>query len=965
MAKQYEVRFELNGDIDPRLSRSFDDITKDVTALGLDLAGLQKNKGLVKITRDANEAKGAFHELRQDAKEFKEVFDRTLQFTGAKAIIDSVSGMFGSMISQVGALDDSVHQMGAATGATAQDMAQFKDTIQGIYNSNIGEGFQDIGNALVNVRQVTDLTGSALDDATKKALILKDTFGYEVNESVRTADALMRNMGLTADEAFNLIAQGTQKGLNRYDDFLDTLNEYSVQFQDAGYNAEEFLSVLESGSKRGLWNLDKMGDILKEFNIRLFSGDDNVVETLQTIFAPEGIGDYISALQKGGTKTKEYGELLKHVSKDTAQELVKNLQGNGRSMTAASQAIMGIMGDSDRIFAGLSDGSIKTKDAVVDVISALDRIDDVQQRNQLSVELFGTQYEDLRSTAIEALQDTNGEFDKSLDTMKQIEEVKYSSLTKEIQGLGRELMTELVIPIGEDLMPTLRDLTNWAKDNKEVIEIIALGVPTALLAKNAISIGRDFGTVGKAIFDTTKGASKFSTAIGLMTNPIGLAIGAVGGLTLGVMAYKKHQEAARQELIHMGDELRESMRSYDEVADKAKSTNDLVWEYQHLSEVIENNTDKSNDLAYQKQKLADVTERLQELYPQTISQYDIENGKLDEKVNLLLRATDAERDRMKLQLEQQVAEGRGEMSDLSEEITSLETQTTKLYEQKDALDEARAAFAEYENQYARLMENDPSEERTRKLQELLDKANEVGGTVGYSFGHLDLISGMTDELNGRLVDTLDELNQKTQELDTAQQTYQDLYDAQKMLIELNLGATIDEQAAKYQNLSDEGKAAFDKATKAVQDLNATMDLIPSEKKINIVATYQTIGKLPTTQDLLTKISGTPMKQYADGGIAREPSIFGEAGPEIAIPLNNKPRSQGLLDEANRIMGRESGALAGSSNISIVFSPSYDIAGADPDQLKAQVVQAQTMGINELESMLRQLDRRNQRRSLVG
>nr|WP_145402958.1 phage tail tape measure protein [Paenibacillus xylanexedens] len=962
MAKQYEVRFELNGDIDPRLSRTFDTITKDVTALGVDLAGLQRNKGLVKITRDADEAKGAFHELRQDAKEFGEVFERTLQFTGAKAIIDSVGGMFGSMIGQVGALDDSVHQMGAATGATAQDMAKFKDIIQGIYNSNIGEGFQDIGDALVNVRQVTDLAGAALDDATKKALILKDTFGYEVNESVRTADALMRNMGLTADEAFNLIAQGTQKGLNRYDDFLDTLNEYSVQFKDAGYNAEEFLSVLESGAKRGLWNLDKMGDILKEFNIRLYSGDDKVEESLQLLFAPKGIEDYIYALTKGGSKTKEYGELLQYVSKDTAAEMVKNLQKVGRSYKITSQAIMGMMGESDKLMQGLSDGSIKTKDAVVDVIDALDRIDDIQQRNQLSVELFGTQYEDLRSTAIEALQDTNGEFDKTLDTMKQIEEVKYSSLTKEIQGLGRELMTELVIPIGEDLMPKLRDLTNWAKENKDVIEALALGVPTALLAKNAISLGRDFGKVGKALFDTTNGASKFGTAIGFMTNPVGLAVGAVGALTLGIMAYKRHQEEARQELIHMGDALKDSMRSYDEVADQAKTTNDLAWEYKHLTEVIEANAGKSGDLTYQKQKLAEVTEKLQELYPQTITQYDIENGKLDEKVNLILRATDAEKERMKLQLELQAAEGRRDMGDLTEQITSLETQTSKLREQKDALDIARAAFKDYENQYQRIMEQDYSEERTRQLQELLDKANQVGETIGYNFGHIDLIRGSSDEVENKLIDTLDELNAKAEELKTAKDSYQQLYDAQKMLIELDLGGTIDEQASKYKTMSAEGKAAFDKATKAVQDLNAQMDLIPSEKKINIVATYQTVGKLPTTQDLITKIGG--MKQYAEGGIATEPSIFGEAGPEIAIPLNNKPRSQGLLDEANRIMGRESGAFTTPTGISISFAPQYHISGSDRDTVKSDIEKTQKLGLNELESMIKQLQRRDQRRALA-
>lgn len=250
MPKKFEMTFELNGDIDPKLTRTFDDLSKDVTGLGRDFNSLQRAKGFRKITRDAEDAKGAFHELREDVKEFGEIFEKTLQFTGAHAIITRVGDMFSNMINEVGALDDSVHQMGAATGATEKDMAEFKDTIQEIYAGNYGEGFDDIADSLVNVRQVTGLAGDALEQATKNALILKDTFGYDVNETVRTTDALMRNMGLTADQAFDLIAQGSQRGLNRSDDLLDTLNEYSVHFKDAGYDAEEMFSILESGLKK-------------------------------------------------------------------------------------------------------------------------------------------------------------------------------------------------------------------------------------------------------------------------------------------------------------------------------------------------------------------------------------------------------------------------------------------------------------------------------------------------------------------------------------------------------------------------------------------------------------------------------------------------------------------------------------------------------------------------------------------
>ena len=43
--------------------------------------------------------------------------------------------------------------------------------------------------------------------------------------------------------------------------------------------------------------------------------------------------------------------------------------------------------------------------------------------------------------------------------------------------------------------------------------------------------------------------------------------------------------------------------------------------------------------------------------------------------------------------------------------------------------------------------------------------------------------------------------------------------------------------------------------------------------------------------------------YANGGIASQPSIFGEGRvSEIAIPLERKPRSLGLLNQANRMLG---------------------------------------------------------------
>lgn len=48
--------------------------------------------------------------------------------------------------------------------------------------------------------------------------------------------------------------------------------------------------------------------------------------------------------------------------------------------------------------------------------------------------------------------------------------------------------------------------------------------------------------------------------------------------------------------------------------------------------------------------------------------------------------------------------------------------------------------------------------------------------------------------------------------------------------------------------------------------------------------------------------GLSIPKFAKGGLATQPSICGEAGPEMVIPLNNKSRSQKLLERTNKFFG---------------------------------------------------------------
>lgn len=126
----------------------------------------------------------------------------------------------------------------ASTGTAKNEAEAFEDAMLDIYNDNFGEDLSDISTSMAEVaKQTKEVDPEKVAELTEYALMLRDTFGYDVNEQIRAANMLMTQFGLSGDEAFTLIAQGAQKGLDKNGDMLDTINEYSVQFQQLGFSA--------------------------------------------------------------------------------------------------------------------------------------------------------------------------------------------------------------------------------------------------------------------------------------------------------------------------------------------------------------------------------------------------------------------------------------------------------------------------------------------------------------------------------------------------------------------------------------------------------------------------------------------------------------------------------------------------------------------------------------------------------
>lgn len=295
------------------------------------------------------------------------------------------------------------NQLQAELGATADEMENLKSVMKDVYSENFGENMEDVADAIGLVKKQMGYfeNNDDLKRATEDAIALRDTFEYDLNESVRAGSTLMGIYGINADEAFTLIAQGSQRGLDYSGELLDSINEYSVQFNKLGLDAEDMFNIFESGTKAGAFNLDKIGDAVKEFSIRAIDGSNTTIEGFKKL----GLNSDVMA--------KKFAQ-----------------------------------------------GGDTAKQAFYDVIKRIREMDNKVEQSIVGVDLFGTMWEDLGPDVVTQLDGVKDAYDSTADTMQKINEVKYNDLESALEGIKRNLQTNLLLPISENVLPAFNKLAN-------------------------------------------------------------------------------------------------------------------------------------------------------------------------------------------------------------------------------------------------------------------------------------------------------------------------------------------------------------------------------------------------------------------------------------------------------------------------------------------------------------------------
>lgn len=297
-------------------------------------------------------------------------------------------------VNQAMELDDAMAKFQAQTGASSSEMNKFKNIARDVWSNNFGEDISDVADMMARVKQqMQGISDVDLKNVTEDLITLRDTFGMDENETLRGAQQLMKQFGVSAQEAFDLMATGAQNGLNKSDELGDNISEYAGKFKQAGYSADEYFQLMQNGLDGGAYNLDKVNDAINEVTTRLVDG--NI----------EG------ALDSFDTKTQD-------------------------------------------VFKAWQEGRKTQKDVVNAIVEDISRTTNQQEKLNKTATAFGTMGEDFNAGFIQSLTTVGDKYKDVEGAMDKVKEIANGGLKNALSGLGRAFLDSFT-PIGELITPIL------------------------------------------------------------------------------------------------------------------------------------------------------------------------------------------------------------------------------------------------------------------------------------------------------------------------------------------------------------------------------------------------------------------------------------------------------------------------------------------------------------------------------
>lgn len=587
-------------------------------------SAVNKNAAYLKeAAQSTDQCAKSIDEFGKEVKEAEKVtidFSTVLKSNLANSLVNFGKDAVVNAVKSVTSLETAQRQLQASTGATAGEMQQYKSVMEDLHNNNYGDDINDVAQSMALVKQYTgELDPSKLESMTENGIAMRDVFDMDLSETIRGVDGLVENMGVTSEEAFDLMARGAQNGLNKSGELADNIAEYSQLWGQAGFSAQEMFAILDNGLQSGAYNLDKVNDFVKEFGISL--ADGRIEENLSAF----------------SNKTQS-------------------------------------------LFYQWKQGKATTKDVFYSVINDISTATNKQEMLTLASNTWSALGEDNAMKVITSLNETNTAYDNVKGTMESIKDIKYDTLESRFTQLGKKFQTQVGVPIAEDVLPAIEDGLDAVIENMDSL-VPAIGGVVASVGTFKATM--KLATVAQALFNTTVSATPIAlmvTAVAGAATAIGVYAESAGDASKDVADLADQSQRLCEKANEVSESAQDMITSYADSSAEIEAQGEYA---KTLAERIETLADKTGRSNEETQVMQGYIAELNGLVPDLNLAYDEQAGKLNMTSDALEEYLNQSQKDIELQaLREQAVELIKKRSELEVENIKLTQQSTDLSEKK-------------------------------------------------------------------------------------------------------------------------------------------------------------------------------------------------------------------------------------------------------------------------------------------
>lgn len=314
----------------------------------------QQNKRLAEALRlvddrqaGASEKIQAYNEQIKVNKKYIEDHTKGLQ-DNAKAS-DALLGQIRGLIGGTNTFGSSLKSLSAnaASGGTlltgmGNSLKAFGKTLLGLLKNpyvlaiaGVVAGFKwfyDYNKGLVEASRLTKyftgLTGDAMRSVRDNVQAVSDTFGKNFNETLKTANAMSKNLGVSVNEATDIIAKGLAAGGMNSEQYLSNLQRFAPTLQKMGMTAEQAAVAMSQIDKAGV-NSQRALMAMSRASLQLRTMSEGTSKSLNAIgvdaqqmsqdvqsgarSVQDAMAEVARKLQETGSNSKEAAAVMKEL----------------------------------------------------------------------------------------------------------------------------------------------------------------------------------------------------------------------------------------------------------------------------------------------------------------------------------------------------------------------------------------------------------------------------------------------------------------------------------------------------------------------------------------------------------------------------------------------------------------------------------------------------------------------------